>query len=526
MLFEINHVKKQFGDRLLFSIDQLRIGKGDRIGLIGRNGTGKTTLLDIIAGIQNADEGEITTQATIATIPQIQQDDRSQSGGEMTKASIQEAFAKAPDILLADEPTSNLDIESVKQLEQKFLRFRGAMVIISHDRSFLDAICNKIWEVENQTVTAFSGNYQTYSTWKKQQKKRQIEEYEQYQKKKKQLEHAILLKKQKAEKMIKPPSKRMGTSESKLWKVNKGVQQKAVHQTIDALKTRIDKMEAIEKPKEIPVVKMNLPSESILTNKTVIQAKEISATIDGKTLWKDASFTIRTGAKTAIIGANGAGKTTLIKRFLQNHLEGIQISVGVKMGYFSQQIDILDPAKSILENVQAIAVQPTDMVRIVLARLLFTGDDVYKRVEVLSGGEQVKVAFAKIFLSDMNVLVMDEPTNFLDMESIHALEQLLSHYEGTVIFVSHDRRFIQNLADHILEIKNSKITSYTGSMKAYQAKQQNSSKPNEEELLLLETKLTEILSRLSIEPSAELEKEFTTILQRRKELNQQKKGAR
>ncbi|MCH5583481.1 ATP-binding cassette domain-containing protein [Shimazuella sp. AN120528] len=519
IMIEANHLKKTIGERLLFSIDQLRIAKGDRIGLIGRNGSGKTTLLNILMGTESFDEGEIHNRAKISLIPQIQRNMSNQSGGERTNAAIQAAFAKSPDILFADEPTSNLDIESVRQLEQKLLRFKGAMIIISHDRAFLDTICNKIWEVENQTVTVFAGNYHMYTTWKEQQRKREALEYEQYQKKKKQLEHAILLKKQKAEKMIKPPSKRMGTSESRLWKMQKGTKQKGVHQSIEALETRISKLEKIEKPKNLPVVKMNVASESTLPNKTVIQAKDITASVDGKVLWEKASFSIQTGSKTAIIGANGSGKTTLIKR-LQSKSDDIYVSTGVKFGYFSQHIDILDESKAILENVQATAVHSPEMIRTVLARLLFRGHDVFKDVGVLSGGEKVKVAFAKIFLSDINVLVMDEPTNFLDMESIQSLEHLLTHYEGTVIFVSHDRQFIQNVATDILEIKEQTIHAYAGSYQELQRKQQIPVK-REEERLLIETKITEVLSLLSVAPTTELEQQFTALIKQRNELKQQ-----
>jgi pleuromutilin/lincosamide/streptogramin A transport system ATP-binding/permease protein len=521
ILIEANNISKTIGERLLFSADQLRIAKKDRIGLIGRNGTGKTTLLKILSGKEPIDTGEIINQAKIGMISQIQEESSSQSGGEKTKAAIQAAFAGSPDIVFADEPTSNLDIESVEQVEQKFLRFKGSMVIISHDRSFLDKVCNKIWEVENEIITVFAGDYSTYTTWKETQRKRVTEEYEQYQKKKKQLEHAILLKKQKAEKMIKPPSKRMGYSESKLWKMQKGTKQKGVYQSIDALETRISKLERVEKPKGLPEVKMNVPSESMLSNKTAIQIKNFAALIKEKVLWEEASFSIRTGSKTAILGTNGSGKTTLIKLLLQSD-DRIQLAKGIKWGYFSQNIDILDESKSILENVQATSIQTPEMVRTVLARLLFTSDDVFKQVAVLSGGEKVKTAFAKIFLSDINVLLMDEPTNFLDMESIHALEHLLTQYEGTVIFVSHDRQFVQQVATNLVEIKDKSITSFDGTYAEFQQKRQTPHVEQEEDLLLIETKITEVLSRLSIEPNEQLEKEFTSLINLRNKRKQQR----
>lgn len=341
MILEAIKIEKTIGDRLLFSVDQLRISRQDRIGLIGRNGTGKTTLVELLTGLQKPDKGEIATCASIETIPQLKKQETHQSGGEITQEYINKAFAKAPDILFADEPTTNLDVKRVEQLEQKLIRFKGAIVVISHDRKFLDRVCNKIWEVDHQTITVYKGNFSDYIAIKELKKRQQMVEYEKYQKKKKQLEQANELKKQKANTMIKPPSKRMGYSESKLWKVQKGTKQKVMHQSIEALETRIDKLVKVERPKQLPTVKMSLPSQLVMKNQTIIRVQNINTSIDGRTLWENASFRFRNGTKTAIIGPNGCGKTTLVKSIIQE-IEGVRMGTGVKWGYFSQDLDTLD----------------------------------------------------------------------------------------------------------------------------------------------------------------------------------------
>lgn len=202
-----------------------------------------------------------------------------------------------------------------------------------------------------------------------------------------------------------------------------------------------------------------------------------------------------------------------------NQEYGIKLSPAVKIGYFSQNLNILDTEKSIIENVQSSSKQDETLIRTVLARMHFFRDDVYKWVGVLSGGERVKVALTKLFLSDINTLVLDEPTNFLDMEAVEALESLLKEYEGSVIFVSHDRRFIENIATRILTIRNQKIELFEGNYQQYKLNQVGKTRDTKEDkLLLLETKISEVLSRLSIEPSEELEIEFQKLLKEKREL--------
>src|SRR5699024_3615688 len=239
--------------------------------------------------------------------------------------------------------------------------------------------------------------------------------------------------------------------------------------------------------------------------------------IKDRILWKETSFHVRGGDKIAILGKNGTGKTTLLKKIM-NESEGITLSPAIKIGYFSQNLDVLDENKSILENVSETSKQDETFIRTVLARLHFYRDDVHKKVEVLSGGERVKVSFAKLFVSEINTLLLDEPTNVLDIVAMEALEDLLQNYEGTVLLVSHDRRFLQNIASRILTIENKRITLFEGTYQELKAYVPRKADPNEDELQVIETKITEVLSKLSIDPSEELDQEFQHLLAQKKEL--------
>jgi pleuromutilin/lincosamide/streptogramin A transport system ATP-binding/permease protein len=237
-------------------------------------------------------------------------------------------------------------------------------------------------------------------------------------------------------------------------------------------------------------------------------------------LWHKASFFIRGGDKLAIIGPNGSGKTTLLKKIM-NHESGLKLSPSVKIAYFSQNLNILDEQKSIIENVRTTSKQEETLIRTVLARMHFFQDDVYKPIGVLSGGERVKVALTKLFLSDMNTLILDEPTNYLDMEAVGALESLLKAFEGSVIFVSHDRRFIEQVATRILEIRNQQIRVFEGTYRQFKNDKPKKNRDLEKDKrLVLETKIAAVLGRLSIEPTAELEEEFQELLREKRALDQ------
>ncbi|WP_019119660.1 Vga family ABC-F type ribosomal protection protein [Brevibacillus massiliensis] len=520
MLLEAFHIKHYVKDRLLLDVDHLHIHQNDRIGLVGRNGSGKTTLLNVLAGTLSPENGTVIRHAQCELLPQLKRTETTKSGGEVTQAYINEAIVKAPEILLADEPTTNLDTEHIEWLEKKLTQWKGAFVIASHDRAFLDALCTTIWEVNEGQIKEYKGSYSDYAAQKEREHRQRVLAYEKYEMKKKQLEEALELKERKAEKATKAP-KKVSKSESKITgaKPYFAKKQKKLQKTAKAMETRLEKLEKVEKPKEIPAIKMNLANEDTFQDRIILRVQDVAGAIGQRVLWNKTSFHVRGGDKLAIIGPNGSGKTTLLKKIIHQE-EGIAISPAVKIGYFSQNVNIVDVERSILENVRSTSKQDETTIRTVLARLHFFRDDVYKSAGVLSGGERVKVALAKIFLSDSNTLILDEPTNFLDIEAASALESLLKEYEGTVIFVSHDRRLIENVATRILAIRNREMELFEGTYAQYkQDEHQKNRNTAEDKRLVLETRITEVLSRLSIEPSEELEREFQFLLQEKRKLN-------
>ncbi|RKQ28794.1 Vga family ABC-F type ribosomal protection protein [Oceanobacillus halophilus] len=519
ILLEASNVTYEIKNKKLLDIDHIQIQKNDRIGLVGRNGSGKTTLLEILSGKREQSAGTLTSRSTIELIPQLKNTNTTKSGGEVTQEYINRSLSKHADILLADEPTTNLDTNHIERLETQLAKWKGAIVIVSHDRTFLDAICNQIWEIEDAKLAIYKGNYSNYREQKQLKIRQQENAYDQYVKKKKQLENALELKEQKAQRATKIP-KKTSSSEAKITgaKPYFAKKQKKLQKSKKSIETRLEKLEKVDKVQEKPPIKMNLPYEETLKGKIVLRVEDLEGVVGNHVLWSPVSFHMKGGEKIAIIGKNGAGKTSLIRKLI-NQEDGVSISPSMKVGYFSQNLDVLDSKQSILENVQTTSKQDETLIRTVLARLHFFREDVYKKVRVLSGGERVKVAFAKLFVSDINTLILDEPTNFLDIETLEALEELLANYKGTVLFVSHDRRFIEKLATTIISIEKKEIHVFEGTydeFKNYSPKMPNDSE--EDELLVIETKISEVLSKLSIEPTDELEEEFQLLLSKKRKI--------
>ena len=246
---------------------------------------------------------------------------------------------------------------------------------------------------------------------------------------------------------------------------------------------------------------MEIADSNQLYSKIVIEGEKVNKKFGEKILFEDAEFRIYNGSKIALIGPNGCGKSTLMKMIIDRD-KGIKIAHGAKIGYFSQDMRILEEDLSILENVMKTSKYPETFVRTFLARLLFKQEDVYKKISVLSGGERVKVSFAKILLQDIHLLLLDEPTNYMDIHSIEVIEEALRAYDGTLLFVSHDRRLINAVADHIMAIENHKIRMFKGNYQEYLASKEkfleDGVEENEEQILILENRISEIIGRLSM----------------------------
>lgn len=367
------------------------------------------------------------------------------SGGQKTRVALGKLLLTKPDLILLDEPTNHLDLDSIRWLETFLLNYDGAVLIVAHDRYFLDRIVSKIIELDNGECTVFSGNYTAYAQKKAVLRKAKMNEYLKQQQEIKHQEAVIeKLKQFNREKSIKRAESR---------------------------EKMLDKMDVIEKPTELNA-SMNLVLEpDIISGNDVLSVNGLSKAFDENTLFKGIDFEIKRGEKIALIGGNGTGKTTILK--ILNGLlapdDGtIRLGTNVTIGYYDQEYHVLNPEKTLFEEIQDTYPDMNNTkVRNTLAAFLFTGDDVFKRIADLSGGEKGRVSLAKLMLSNANFLILDEPTNHLDMISKEILENALNSYTGTVLYVSHDRYFINSTATRILELKGNTLTNFNGNYDYY-----------------------------------------------------------
>jgi len=488
LILHAKNIIKYYGDRLIINVPDFKIYEGDRIGLIGTNGCGKSTLLDILTGKIEADSGVVNINSTFAYVTQLdcEEIDAYRSGGEVTKTKIFNAVSGQPGLLIADEPTANLDVNAILKTEQIFKNIKGALLIVSHDRSFLDSQCNKIIKLENGQLKEYPGNYSGYEEQSELEHASAASEYEKYITKKKHLQNAVSGM-SKAEGRIKKTPSRMGNSEARLHKRSSTEIKKHLAQHRKGIQSRLDKLEEKEKPRGSAMPRIyhqgvNLPisSSAVSLNIEILKAGE-------KQLLEKVKLVIPTGSKMALTGSNGSGKTTLLKHIWDGGA-GVKIAPGSRAAYFSQKLDNLDDNLSLLENITKESTINQSIIRTVLASMLFSKMDILKKVSVLSGGERVKLQLAKVLLSGADFLILDEVTNFLDILAIKALEKLMHEFPGTILFVSHDRRLVDETADTVYEIRDRGIIDTT-----YEKQVADSTDADE---VLLDMKIAEIATLL------------------------------
>ena len=372
------------------------------------------------------------------------------SGGQKTRVALGRLLVTKPDIILLDEPTNHLDMNSITWLETFLMNYKGAVVIVSHDRYFLDRVVTKVIEVSLHQAQVYEGNYSEYAVKKEKVREAQLKAYYNQQREIKHQEEVITkLKSFNREKSIKRAESR---------------------------EKMLDKMQRLDKPAEInDQMRLTLEPRFISGN-DVLTVEELSKTFSGQTLFQNISFEIKRGERVALIGNNGTGKTTLLKILNQViPADSGKFTLGskVQIGYYDQEHHVLHMEKTVFQEISDTYPTLTEtQIRNMLAAFLFTGDDVFKVISSLSGGERGRVSLAKLMLSEANFLILDEPTNHLDIASKEILEEALVSYTGTVLYVSHDRYFINQTATRIMELTNQAVVNYIGDYDYYLEKKE------------------------------------------------------
>lgn len=380
-------------------------------------------------------------------------------------------------------------------------------------------------EINSGRFKPYEGNYSNYLKLKDEELRRQEFEFVGYIKERNRLVNARENVKSRSSSTRRTP-RRMGNSEARLHRMGGQAAKKTLDNKAGSIQARIDQLEVKERPKEEAIIRIKLLETSQVHGHILAKGKNINKSFDNNVIFEDAEFNIYNGSKIALIGPNGSGKTSLINMILQE-TNGISLSKNVKIGYFSQSMDILDGDKTILENVMSTSIRTEDFARLLLARLLFRGERVYDKVKVLSGGERVKLSLAKIILQDINFIILDEPTNYLDISSLEVIEETLKNYEGSILLVSHERKFIENIADGLLIIEDKKINSFKGGYKDYLLSRERKDlsiegQEIEEEKMRLRNRMSSIIGHLSMEKDEarkkELDLEYERILRKLKEI--------
>ena len=534
MLLACNNITKSFGDVTILDQVSFHINEREKMAIVGINGAGKSTLLKVIMQELSADSGEVITAkgATIGYLSQHQdlasdrtvyeemlsvkadllwtearirevellmkgqegdaldallkeytslthsfeaqngyayksevvgvlkglgfseEDFEKQiqnlSGGQKTRIALGRLLLTNPDLIMLDEPTNHLDMASIAWLETYLINYPGAVLIVAHDRYFLDRVVTKVVELDAGKAQTFTGNYSDYAVKKEQQREILIQHYLNQQKEIKHQEEVI----------------------AKLRSFNR---EKSIKRA-ESREKMLDKIERIDKPTEVRS-KMKIRLEPhIMSGNDVLTVTGLAKSFGNQRLFSDLNFEIKRGEKVAIIGKNGTGKTTILKiinGLLAADAGEIKPGAKVHVAYYDQEHQVLHPEKTLFDELQdTYPYMDNTEVRNVLAAFLFTGDDVFKRISEISGGERGRVSLAKLMLSDANLLILDEPTNHLDIVSKEILEDAINAYEGTVLYVSHDRYFINKTATRILDLTDQTLLSYPGNYDYYLEKKE------------------------------------------------------
>lgn len=477
----------EYNGKEILDIKELTVYEGERIGLVGNNGSGKTSILNILAGKLKASGSQVLANSKIALIPQVlpkediniskldywtsvwQINDKSHShmsGGEQTRYRISQAFSENAVCILADEPTSHLDSNGIELLINQLEYFPGALILVSHDRYFLDALVNKIWEIRDHDIREYYGNYSDYIDQTNFEKDQLEKEYQLYIDEKERLEKSIEYKKKQASslesKQIGRPAKNKSQQGGRLsMQKPVGSKEKSINKAARNIEQRLENLDEVAPLRKEREVVFRQSQIIKLYNNYPIMGDNINKKLGNNHLFENATITIPLAKKVAIIGDNGAGKTTLLRMILSKD-EAFTIAPKARIGYFEQQNYVSTSKETLIEFLlEDSDYKPSELIAM-LVQMGFEKGDIKKSLFQLSGGELTKLMLLKILSGEYNIILMDEPSTFLDTYAADALEIMMKDYKGTIVFVTHDITLINNVADIIYEIKDRKINRIKG----------------------------------------------------------------
>ncbi|EZH64555.1 antibiotic ABC transporter [Bacillaceae bacterium JMAK1] len=470
---EINQVTLTFGDRQVLDIESLRVHQWDRIGIVGKNGSGKSSLLKLLEGsllpstghvkkyvefgyyeqlaapkldVQHLD-GELSSRLAVPIHAGEQM-----SGGEETRTKLAAILSTYYEGMLLDEPTTHLDQVGIDFVMEELSYYYGTLLLISHDRRVLDELVTKIWEIDDGKVTEYVGNYSQYVETKDEERQKQREEHDHYVKERDRLHKAVEDKKKQAQKVGKG-SKGQPNANRMFMTKDKGTSQKGIMKSAKAMEQRLEQMETIHAPDAVQSIVFHKPKALELHNRVPIMTDRVTIKVADRVLIENVNLQLPLGKTIAFTGHNGSGKSTLLD-YIVNGQEGVTRSPKVQFGVFKQKDFRFNEDIPVYDWMEERSEQSETTIRAVLASMQFSGNDLKKSVQRLSGGEAIRLVLSQLFLGNYNVLVLDEPTNFLDIQSVEALEKVIQAYEGTILLVSHDREFLQRVGDVEYKIIN------------------------------------------------------------------------
>lgn len=450
----LKNLTKTIAGEVLFSVDQLTAHTGDRIGIVGANGTGKTTLARLIAGIDTDFEGQRTVTDEVTLVPQIAPT-RGRSGGQSMLDRVRVALAQRPAILILDEPSANLDDEHQQWLAQQLQHFNGLLLLISHDRDLLTAVTTQIWSLTEQTYTQYNGGFAQFTALQEQQRHNALDRYQNEQRERKELQQAVQVRHEKADR-IRKGSRSMSAAErsnsKKIREQNAGKMERGAR----ALRERADRQTTAVKPHETAALKLLATDLPPVTGKYLITVADLHLQRGKHDLLHHVKLRIRPGERVALAGPNGSGKSTLITAIL-THTPGTRLAPSARVGYFHQDMTQLPIAQTVWHVLRRATALDENRTRQVMGAFGLTASFYDRLIGDLSGGEQVKLQLLTILVSASNLLILDEPTNYLDLPALQALEDFLVGYPGTVLFVAHDQTFREKVATRVLELTDQKL---------------------------------------------------------------------